>query len=321
MFISIVVTMFHQDIISYKVLVSCMAAGAVVGFFAARLVAVTSMPEMVALFNGFGGIASLLVGMAAFYDNNDHGVVVAASILIGGVTFTGSLFAWAKLKGWGAGSLTFFGQQFVNGAFVILTICSVIAFVQDYLMMIDPLFAVVGFSLLMGILVVAPIGGADMPVVISLLNSYSGLAASAAGFVVNNNLLIVAGALVGASGIILTQIMCKAMNRSLTNVLFSGFSSAKKNTSEIKGEVSPINVDDTYLLLECRRFSLYCSWIWNGRCSSSTYSERVNRKIRREWNRSHVWNSSCCGKNARAHERATRRSKCSLRATKRNDRR
>ena len=145
MFISILVTMFHQDIISYKVLVACMGAGAVVGFFAARVVAMTSMPEMVALFNGFGGIASLLVGMAAFYDSGDHGVVVAASILIGGVTFTGSIFAWAKLKGLGASSLTFLGQQFVNGAFVILTITSVVVFVQDYLFFIDPLYAVVSF--------------------------------------------------------------------------------------------------------------------------------------------------------------------------------
>ena len=128
---------------------------------------------------------------------------------------------------------------------------------------LNSLYFVVGLSLLIGIFAVAPIGGADMPVVISLLNSYSGLAACAAGFVIQNNLLIVAGALVGASGIILTQIMCKAMNRKLSNVLFSGFSSAGGKEGKSKERLVPISVDDTYLILEAaKNVLLYQATEW-----------------------------------------------------------
>jgi NAD(P) transhydrogenase subunit beta len=213
----------------------------------------TSMPEMVALFNGSGGIASLLVGWAALYNlgNTTFTVVtIFLSILIGGVTFSGSLIAWGKLSEVMASrAIVFSGQRIVNGALLIALLTAGVLFCMEPSTTSNAFIAVVVLSLVLGIMVVIPIGGADMPVVISLLNSYSGLAACAAGFAINNNILIVAGSLVGAAGMILTNIMCKAMNRSLANVLFSGFG-AVKTATKVEGEVKPIVAEDAYLILE-----------------------------------------------------------------------
>jgi len=177
-------------------------------------------------------------------------VTIVLSILIGGVTLTGSLIAYGKLSEiMGSGQIVFRGQQIVNSLVILGILGGAVMFT------LEPtnanwLYMVIGLSLVFGVMAVIPIGGADMPVVISLLNSYSGLAACAAGFAIDNNVLIVAGSLVGASGIILTQIMCKAMNRSLTNVLFSGFASVSNEVTEIEGEIKPINAEDAYYILE-----------------------------------------------------------------------
>ncbi len=252
MLIAIVSALVDQGIVEYQFILIGIALGAIVGVAAARLVQMTSMPEMVALFNGFGGMASLLVGWAALSPaaGTFNLVTIVLSILIGGLTFTGSLVAYGKLSETiSSAAVMFMGQQVVNSLIVLSILASAFMFC---LQPTDPqwLYLVVGLSLLFGIMAVIPIGGADMPVVISLLNSYSGLAACAAGFAVDNNILIVAGSLVGASGIILTQIMCKAMNRSLANVLFSGFGSAQAQGGEVEGEVKPITVEDAYYVLE-----------------------------------------------------------------------
>ena len=252
MLIAIVSALVDQGIVEYQFILIGIALGATVGVAAARLVQMTSMPEMVALFNGFGGMASLLVGWAALSPaaGTFNLVTIVLSILIGGLTFTGSLVAYGKLSETiSSAAVMFTGQQVVNSLIVLSILASAFMFC---LQPTDPqwLYLVVGLSLLFGIMAVIPIGGADMPVVISLLNSYSGLAACAAGFAVDNNILIVAGSLVGASGIILTQIMCKAMNRSLANVLFSGFGSAQAQGGEVEGEVKPITVEDAYYVLE-----------------------------------------------------------------------
>ncbi|MEJ2530952.1 MAG: NAD(P)(+) transhydrogenase (Re/Si-specific) subunit beta [Halioglobus sp.] len=252
MLIAIVAALLDQGIVDYKWIAIGFVAGGAIGAAAARLVQMTAMPEMVALFNGFGGLASLLVGWAALSPGASTFtlVTIVLSILIGGVTFTGSLVAYGKLSETiGSGSVLFRGQQIVNSLIVLGILLSAVMFC------IEPasshwLFIVVGLSLVFGVMAVIPIGGADMPVVISLLNSYSGLAACAAGFAVDNNILIVAGSLVGASGIILTQIMCKAMNRSLANVLFSGFGSGKVESAVVEGEIKPISVEDAYYVLE-----------------------------------------------------------------------
>jgi NAD(P) transhydrogenase subunit beta len=252
MLVAIVAALLDQGIVQYEYILGGMVVGGLIGAVAARTVAMTSMPEMVALFNGVGGAASGLVGVAALSiaDGSFTYITIILSILIGGVTFTGSLVAYGKLSETiGSGAVTFGGQKFVNGLIVIGILASAVMFVMDPTNT-NMLYTVVGLSLLFGIMVVIPIGGADMPVVISLLNSYSGLAACAAGFAVDNNVLIVAGSLVGASGIILTQIMCKAMNRSLSNVLFSGFASVSTTVTEVEGEIKPISVEDAYYVLE-----------------------------------------------------------------------
>ena len=252
MLVAIVSALLGQGIVQYEYIIGGMLVGGAIGAIAARSVAMTAMPEMVALFNGFGGAASLLVGWSALAP--DAGAftltTIMFSILIGGVTLTGSLIAYGKLSETISGAaMTFGGQKIVNSLIVIGVLVSAFMFINNPS---DPnwLYAVIGLSLLFGIMAVIPIGGADMPVVISLLNSYSGLAACAAGSAVDNNALIVAGSLVGASGIILTQIMCKAMNRSLTNVLFSGFQSVSTTVTEVEGEIKPISVDDAYYVLE-----------------------------------------------------------------------
>ena len=252
MLVAIVSALLDQGIVQYEYILGGMIVGGAIGAIAARTVAMTSMPEMVALFNGVGGAASGLVGVAALSiaEGSFTYITIILSILIGGVTFTGSLVAYGKLSETiGSGAMTFGGQKFVNGLIVIGILASAAMFVVDPTNT-NMLYTVVGLSLLFGIMVVIPIGGADMPVVISLLNSYSGLAACAAGFAVDNNVLIVAGSLVGASGIILTQIMCKAMNRSLSNVLFSGFASVSTTVTEVEGEIKPISVEDAYYVLE-----------------------------------------------------------------------
>ena len=252
MLLAVVAALLDQGIVDFQWIVLGFVVGGAIGGAAARMVQMTSMPEMVALFNGFGGMASLLVGWAALSPSSETFtlVTIILSILIGGVTFTGSLIAYGKLSETiGSGALLFRGQQVVNSLIVLGILGGSVMFCME------PgssqwLFLVIGLSLLFGVMVVIPIGGADMPVVISLLNSYSGLAACAAGFAVDNNILIVAGSLVGASGIILTQIMCKAMNRSLGNVLFSGFGSGVVEETSVEGEIKPISVEDAYYVLE-----------------------------------------------------------------------
>jgi len=252
MLLAVVAALLDQGIVDYQWIAIGFIVGGAIGAAAARLVQMTSMPEMVALFNGFGGMASLLVGWAALSPQAETFtlVTIALSILIGGVTFTGSLVAYGKLSETiGSGAVLFAGQQVVNSLLVLGIVGGAVMFCIDPAQM-QWLYMVICLSLVFGVMAVIPIGGADMPVVISLLNSYSGLAACAAGFAIDNNILIVAGSLVGASGIILTQIMCKAMNRSLSNVLFSGFGSGKTETTEVEGEIKPINVEDAYYVLE-----------------------------------------------------------------------
>jgi len=253
MLVAVTAGLFNEGIITYDWIIVGMVVGAFIGAIAARLVAMTSMPEMVALFNGFGGIASLLVGWAALYGAGISGftvVTICLAMLIGGLTFTGSLVAYGKLSEViNSKAYVFAGQRFFNALLLVAVVATAVMFYMDPAVNSEWLYALIGLSLLLGIMAVIPIGGADMPVVISLLNSYSGIAACSAGFAINNNILIVAGCLVGASGIILTQIMCKAMNRSLANVLFSGFGAVKSGKT-IEGVVKPINVEDAYYILE-----------------------------------------------------------------------
>ncbi|MCA9393139.1 MAG: NAD(P)(+) transhydrogenase (Re/Si-specific) subunit beta [Candidatus Omnitrophica bacterium] len=242
--------------LSFHYILIAAAAGGAIGFFAAKLVAMTAMPEMVALFNGSGGIASLLVGWSV-YHYQPHGdmltsITTILSVLIGGVTFTGSIVAWGKLsEKISSKPFLYPGQQIVNSVLMLGVLIGGAVFCMDPANNYPIFLIIVLASLILGVMVVIPIGGGDMPVVISLLNSYSGLAACAAGFVIQNNILIVAGSMVGAAGIILTNIMCKAMNRSLNNVLFSGFGSGtQKKSSGPQGEAKPISVQDAYYILE-----------------------------------------------------------------------
>jgi len=258
MLLAIIATLLTKGL-EFQWIVVGITAGSAIGIFIALKVAMTAMPQMVALLNGSGGLASFIVGWSSYHYHPDSSLLTTVStylaVLIGGVTFTGSLVAWAKLEEKITGKpVLFAGQKIVNSLLLSAIVIGGIIFCMDpannY-----PVFAIImALSLILGVMVVIPIGGADMPVVISLLNSYSGMAGAATGFVIINSMLIVAGSLVGASGIILTQIMCKAMNRSLRNVLFSGFGSAvaQKGTG-IKGEVKALNVADAYLVLEAAR--------------------------------------------------------------------
>jgi len=232
MLIAMVVTLFDQAIQSYSVMAAGVAVGTGLGLWQAYAVRMTAMPQMVALLNGFGGGASMLVSAAEFlraYQTNTliptpTGVVMQAGLLVGAVTLTGSIVAFAKLQELMPGRpITFRGHNALN-ALLFLTIVGLAAWqVSTEAPLIVPFYLLCAFSLVLGVMLVIPIGGADMPVVISLLNSYSGIAAGMTGFVINNEVLIIAGALVGSSGIILSQVMCRAMNRSLTNVLFGAF--------------------------------------------------------------------------------------------------
>jgi NAD(P) transhydrogenase subunit beta len=258
MLIAIVATLLASGL-AYGWIVLGMVIGTAIGLVAAYRVEMTQMPEMVALFNGFGGISSLLLAWGEYHQHREMSLFIAVvaflSAFIGGVTFTGSMVAFGKLSGKiTQKAVVFKGQHLINGAILLG------ALIAAALFAVTPasgfgyavFLLIVLLALAFGVTSTMPIGGADMPVVISLLNSYSGLAACAAGFVISNNILIVAGALVGASGIILTNIMCKAMNRSLANVLFSGFGSgaAAQQGDGPQGEIRPASAEDVYYILE-----------------------------------------------------------------------
>lgn len=251
MLIAIVATLFDQKIVNYELIIIGLIIGSIVGAIFALKVEMTAMPQMVALFNGFGGGASLLVAAADYYKEAPSEVYIAVSIflsvLVGGVTFTGSLVAFGKLQGIVTEKAVVYKFQHpINLLLLILTIFGGIILSMDQsnasqIMSSIGLGNLVGenllilisiLSLIIGVLIVIPIGGADMPVVISLLNSYSGIAAAMTGFVLGNAILIITGSLVGASGIILTNIMCKSMNRSLINVMLGGFGSTTSGKAQ-----------------------------------------------------------------------------------------
>ncbi|HJK98240.1 MAG TPA: NAD(P)(+) transhydrogenase (Re/Si-specific) subunit beta [Polyangiaceae bacterium LLY-WYZ-14_1] len=243
MMLAVLGTLLELRTISLPFIFGGIVVGALVGAVAAFRVQMTAMPEMVALFNGFGGAASALVALSVYY-LKVHGpgavgtvaeaagvadaVTIGLSVFIGAVTFSGSIIAYMKLQGSLAKGAPILlpGRHVVNLLLALGTVGSAVWFGglaegADATQL--AVLSLTGLSLVLGVLLVIPIGGADMPVVVSLLNSYSGVAASAAGFVIGNPLLIIAGAMVGAAGLILTQIMCVAMNRSLLNVLVGGF--------------------------------------------------------------------------------------------------
>lgn len=228
--IAVIATLIAREIVRFEVIVAGVIVGAGIGTVFARSIRMTAMPQMVALFNGFGGAGSALVAAAEFLRLSASGVDIAPDVsvtimlgtLVGLVTFSGSIVAFAKLQELVDGKPITFPLQNIVSAVLFLAIVGLIAHIVA---VGDPTayYLLIALCLILGLLTVMPIGGADMPVVISLLNSYSGVAAAMAGFALGNIMLIIAGALVGAAGLILTQIMTKAMNRSLVNVLFGAF--------------------------------------------------------------------------------------------------
>ena len=259
MLVAVVATLLAKGL-AFPWIVAGLMVGSAIGAVAAKRVQMTGMPEMVALFNGFGGIASVLVAGAVLLGlepgaapGSQAMIAMAASGLIGSVTLLGSLVAWAKLKEVAfTGNVSFPGQKIFNALLLLACIA------LSYLLVRDPgatqyYWIIAGLASILGVTLTIPIGGADMPVVIALLNSYSGIAAAATGFVLNNNVLIVAGSLVGASGIILTNIMCKAMNRSLSNVLFGIMQpSAESATADevYAGKIKSTSAEEIAMLLD-----------------------------------------------------------------------
>jgi len=255
MLIAIIATVYLGTGLDIKMIAVAMIIGSIIGAFFAIKVEMTQMPQLVAIFNGFGGSASALVASSEFLkafksgaltELGFLGISITLSVLVGTLTFTGSFIAFGKLQGFiSSKPITFPGQQIFNGLLAIFML-SAVYLIPTYGM--TSLFAIIALSALLGVLLVIPIGGADMPVVISLLNSYSGIAAAMTGFVLvaagggmnpAGNALIICGSLVGASGMILTQIMCKSMNRSLVNVIFGAVGGEVEASS---GDLKQVNI-------------------------------------------------------------------------------
>ena len=263
MTLAIVATLVDRRIASYGAIAVAMVIGAVIGAVAARKVKMTAMPQMVALFNGVGGGAAALVAAAEYHRLAplpgraplQEVIAISFSAVIGSLSFAGSMIAFAKLQELiGGRPITFPGQRVLNG--LLAATCIVLALILCFTDSQPLFFIAAALALTLGVLVVLPIGGADMPVVISLLNSATGLAAAATGFVLHSNVLIVSGTLVGASGTLLTQMMGRAMNRSITNVLFGAFGSVSSGPAgeagpgiASDGAVREVSVNDAAVML------------------------------------------------------------------------
>ena len=260
MLLAIVVTLSDQHVLTFEWIIIGGVIGSLIGAVLALKIKMTGMPQMVGLLNGFGGGASLFVALSEFYKISpiipiNTGIAIVLSLLIGSVTFTGSLIAFGKLQGLVTGKVVKYPLQHPFNLLLLILVIS-----AGVYLMINPgnatlVLIIAGVSLVLGVLLVLPIGGADMPVAISLLNSYSGIAASTTGFILENNVLIIAGALVGASGIILTLIMCRGMNRSLMNVVLGGWADAGSSdgadpTKGPKGDVKSVDAEELAMILE-----------------------------------------------------------------------
>ncbi len=261
MLLAVIATLLESGL-EYTWIIAGVAIGGLIGGVMARTVKMTAMPEMVAVFNGFGGAASGLVAVGEYLRVAggaggetlaiDSGVSIMAGTLIGAVTFSGSMIAFGKLQGFVTGNaisnpLVKFSAGLLLGVAVVLAV-----YLVGFESNLAFYWGLIAAALILGVLFVIPIGGADMPVVVALLNSYSGLAAASAGFVLGNNALIISGALVGASGLILTGIMCRAMNRSLANVLFSAFgtgSATAGRAADGDRVATPIEAEDSAMVL------------------------------------------------------------------------
>lgn len=262
MLVAVIGTLFHHDIISYELIIAGIIIGSLIGAAMSIWMPMTAMPQRTALSHAFGALAASLVGIAEYWHALHSNLPIEPykmtalgfEVLFGSLTVTGSLLAFAKLQELMRGTpITYRGQNVLN-----VTLFALAAFIFVYLIF-DPtqttlFFVMVGLSFLFGVLLVLPIGAADMPVVMSLMNSYAGLAAAATGFAINNKVLIIAGTLDGFSGFILSILMCKAMNRSVTNVLFGAFGSPVDATgTAVQGEMKEIVAEDAAMQLAYAR--------------------------------------------------------------------
>lgn len=263
MAIAILSTVLGENVEGHIYIIIAIAMASIIGIIVARKVEMTSMPQLVAILHSFVGLAAVLVGYGSYLDPHSHALTGAESnihlvevfigVFIGAITFTGSIIAWGKLEGRiRSKPLLYPGRHIVNIILVLVTIVLGVLFVQaDGTSGMLYLYIMTGIAAFIGVMLVMAIGGADMPVVVSMLNSYSGWAAAAAGFMLGNDLLIVTGALVGSSGAILSIIMCKAMNRSFLSVIFGGFGETAISTDkEIEGEVTSTTHEDVAALLK-----------------------------------------------------------------------
>ncbi|MDR7418763.1 MAG: NAD(P)(+) transhydrogenase (Re/Si-specific) subunit beta [Armatimonadota bacterium] len=259
MFVAIIATLFHQGVLRFEYIIAGILIGAVIGTVAARKAPMTAMPQMVAVFNGVGGGASLLVAWAEYWvlapgkHSLDVPISIAFTVFIGAITFSGSMMAYAKLQELVSGRpIVYRFQQ--PGNIALMVVCLLLGI---YLVWqapagpaMIPFYVLMVLSLVLGVTFILPIGGADMPVLIALLNAFSGLAGAGAGFILHNHVLIVAGALVGSSGVLLTQIMCWAMNRPVSNVLFGTFGATVQVTGAAAGKTAQaIQADEAATLL------------------------------------------------------------------------
>ena len=265
MFIAILTTLFNPNVLSYELIILGIVIGGAIGTYIAIKIEMTALPQLVAAFHSLVGLAAVFVATSAFYSPSTYGIVdlngyiltaslieMSIGVAIGAITFTGSIIAFLKLQGLVSGApTTFLGQHFLNLLiFLSLIVLTVMFSIESSK---NIFWIIVGLSLALGILLIIPIGGADMPVVVSMLNSYSGWAAAGIGFTLENTALIITGALVGSSGAILSYIMCKGMNRSFFNVILGGFGATELSAEEKNKEQRPVksgNADDAAFLMK-----------------------------------------------------------------------
>ncbi len=293
MILAILATALGETTQGHGILIAVMLIASGIGIVVAQKVEMTSMPQLVAILHSFVGLAAVLVGYGSYLDeatqsmtgaaHTIHLVEVYLGIFIGALTFTGSVIAWGKLQGTIKSSpLMYSGRHFINIAFVVISGFFLMKFLSadDTSKGVTYLLVMTGISSVLGVLLVMAIGGADMPVVVSMLNSYSGWAAAAAGFMLSNDLLIVTGALVGSSGAILSYIMCKAMNRSFFSVIFGGIGQTSSSTpaAAITGEVKPITSEETCdLLKEARKIVIVPGYGMATAKAQYSINEMVNK--------------------------------------------